>query len=325
VTDPSFYGSEFVQPARVDNAIIFLQRQGRRIRELRDGETIAPDLALMAEHLTSAGITEIDYGKIPDPTVFVVMGNGQLAVMAYNREQNINAWSRYITDGTFESLAVVYGSPSDVVYAIVKRTIGGVTKRYIEVFTAEQPEVVFSFVYSDSSVVYSGALTTTITGLSHLEGKTVAVVGSTGNVIGDGALVVSGGQITIPEADTFVRVGLAYRGQVTPMKIDLLMQNGTSQGRRRRISELCIRFRHAIGGSWGNSATTNLAIGTWNAEIPFRDTTDNMNSGVPLFTGDKVLPSEAVNDLVTDFSIFQTQPLPQTILGLFAKMEVTSE
>ena len=334
VRDPSSYGSEYLQALKVDNAIIFLQRQGRRIRELREmsvyanpTDFIAPDLTLLAEHLTDAGIEQMDYARTPDPSLYAVMGNGQLAVMAYNREQNINAWSRYVTDGAFESVAVVYGSPSDVAYVIVNRRIAGVTKRYVEAFTAEQPEVPFDFVYMDCAVAFDGTPRSTLTGLSHLEGATVAVVGGVdGHVIGDGALVVTNGQIVLPETDvSFARVGLAYRGQVTPVKFDQTMGNGTSQGRRRRISEIDLRFRSTRGGTWGNAVATDIARGLWNVEIPFRDTGDVMDEAPPLFTGDKVVPGECTNDLVTDISVFQSQPQPMTILGVFCKMEVSGE
>lgn len=326
VRDPSAYGSEYLQAIKVDNAIVFLQRQGRRIREMREisafaqpNDFVAPDLALLAEHLTDTGIVQLDYARVPDPVLFAVMGNGQLAVMAYNREQNINAWSRYKTGGLFESLAVVYGSPSDVAYCIVNRANG----RFVEVFTAEQPAVTFSSVYVDSAVV-DDVGGTVISGLDHLEGQTVSVVGGAdGHVVGD--FTVTLGKVTLPQSETFVRAGLGYVSQVRPMKIDMMTGAGTTQGRRRRISEICIRFRQTLGATWGNSLTANPATGLWNAEIPFRDTSNPMDEAPPLFTGDKVLPSESANDLVTDFSVWQTQPLPMTILGLFAKLEVMGE
>lgn len=328
VRDPTAYGSEYMPALKVDNAIVFLQRQGRRIREMKElsvyanpSDSVAPDLALLAEHLTDAGIVQLDYARTPDPVLYAVMGNGQLATMAYNREQNINAWSRYFTLGAFESLAVIYGSPSDVVYTIINRTINGATKRYVEVFTAENPEVPFERVDMDCAKV-DNAGGTVITGLSHLEGMTVDIVGGIdGHVIGDGKLVVAGGQVALGESAEFVRVGLNYKSKLTPMKIDMVTGNGTTQGRRRRISEVAFRFRDTLGGVWGNSLFADASAGRWNVEIPFRDTDNSMDSAPPLFTGDKVLPNEGANALATDFSIFQPQPLPMTILGIFAKME----
>lgn len=327
VRDPTAYGSEYMQAVKVDSAIIFLQRQGRRIRELRElsvyanpSDYAAADLTLLAEHITSAGIAQIDYARIPDPTLYAVMGNGAMAVMAYNKEQNINAWSRYTTKGNFESVAVVYGSPADVAYVIVNRTIGGVTARYVEVFTAEIPELTSDFVYLDAAVVnVPGG--TVITGLSHLNGETVSVVaGPDGHFVSD-SLIVSSGSVRLPQAETFVRVGLPYRGTVTPMKIDLQLGDGSSQGRMKRISKMCFRFKTTRGGSWGNAATSLSALGRWNVEIPFRDTQDVMDQAPPLFTGDKILPSESTNGTVTDISVYQEQPLPMTILGLFATID----
>lgn len=333
----SSYGCEFLPALTIDNGILFIQRQGRRIREMRElslyanpSDFVAPDLTLMVEHITSAGIVQMDYARIPDPQVYCVMGNGQLAVMTYNREQNIQAWTRYLTDGKYESVACLYGSPSDVTYVIVNRRINGVTKRYVEVFTAETTDKTLG-VFMDAAVAVTGSNLTTITGLSHIEGKVVAVVAD-GNAVGNAitgvdALTVSGGQITLPYAATVVRVGLPYLGNLRPMKIDTTLGNGTSQGRRRRISEVCFRFKDTLGGVWGNTFTgiNNPALGRFSAEIPFRSTDNNMDSSPPMFTGDVIVPSEFGNDLDGNLQVFQTQPFPMTILGIFAKMEFFGE
>jgi hypothetical protein len=336
VRDPTGYGSEFLQAVKVENAILFMQRQGRRLREMREYNVLgggqdnaAVDLTLLAEHLTDAGVRQLAYARIPDPTLYAVLGNGQMAVMAYDRDQNVNGWSRFITDGQFESVAAVYGTPSDVVYCSVKRTIGGSAVRYIEVFRAESTAGFF-WTHMDSAKTYNGPVTT-VTGLDHLEGKTVAVVaGPDGHVIGDpvtgvGALTVSGGTITLPQEELFVRVGLPYRGQLTPMKLDALLGSGTSQGRRRRITELCLRFKDTLGCKYGTSTVDDPATDRHVNEIPFRDTSNNMDAAPPLFTGDKVVEWNGGNALQLEVNVYQQQALPMTVLGLFAKWDVFGE
>lgn len=338
VRDPAAYGSEFFQAVKVENAIIFLQRQGRRIRELRDVNNLpnnlsggAIDLCLLAEHLTTVGIRQLAYARLPDPTLYAVLGNGQMAVMTYDRDQNVNGWARFFTDGSYESVAALPGATSDTVYVTVKRTINGVTKRYVEVFTAETITP-FSWVHMDSAKTFTGPLTT-VTGLDHLEGKTVAVVaGGDGHVVGDPyssdaakIITVSGGSITLPSEELFIRVGLPYRGRIVPTRIDANLSTGTSQGRKRRISELCIRFFETIGGTYGTGFTRDIENGIQMSEIPWRTTESYMDQGNLWQSGDIVVPWEDGAATQVDVQISQTQALPMTVLGIFAKFEVFGE
>lgn len=329
VRDPSSYGSEYVQPVKIGNEIVFLERQSGRIRALREpgrnplGEidSSATDLTLFAEHLASSGITQFDYAKTPDPVVFAVRGT-RLIVLTYLREQNVAAWCQYSTAGSFESIACVNGSPSDVVYVVTNRTVGGATVRYVEVFTSSQA-LPASNIFMDSAVQAFPA-GTTVTGLSHLEGLSVAVLADGAVVEG---LTVSGGQITLPQAANIVNVGLSYTGRLWPMKIDAMLSNGTSQGRKRRISELAIRFKDSGGAiQVGNSGGTSPQNGIFSEATEFRQTTDAMDTAVPLYSGDYVVqPWQVGADFEAEIQITQLQPLPMHILGLFIKAEVFGE
>jgi hypothetical protein len=330
------YGSEYMRALCVDSAMIYLQRQGTRIRELKERspyvnttEDASADLTLLAEHITETGIVQMDFARLPDGQVYAVRGDGRLAVMTYNREQNITAWSRYLTSGNFESVACVYGSPADVVYVVVLRLINGATKRYVEVFTANVANKTTGVFGMDSSVTYSGVAATTITGLSHLEGANVSVVAN-GSVVsnaftGEGVLTVSGGQITIPTAATVVNVGLHYGAELKPMKLDMQMANGTSQGRKRRISEVTVRFKDTLGAVVGTGNQQRITQAQFAETVNFRDTSDPMDSSPPLFSGDIPITWQGNADFEGDIQISQNDPLPMTVLGIFAKFEVFGE
>jgi hypothetical protein len=125
----------------VDNAVVFLQRQGKKLREMtfdiqRDGY-VAPDLTLLAEHIMQSGVVQLAFARQPDPMILAVLGNGELAVCTYDREQQVTAWTRWVTDGVFESVCSVYGAQADEIWAVVRRTVGGSTVRYVEKLAAE--------------------------------------------------------------------------------------------------------------------------------------------------------------------------------------------
>ena len=144
------YGTSDVDALLAGNRILFVQRAGKKVRELvfdfdSDGY-IAPDLTLLAEHIAGSGVgtgfTNWTYQQEPDSIVWVVRSDGVLTGMTYQRGENVVAWHRHILGGAFssgnavvESVAAISNSLStakgeDSLYMIVKRTINGGTKRY---------------------------------------------------------------------------------------------------------------------------------------------------------------------------------------------------
>lgn len=141
----STYGSANVQALLVGDAILFVQRGGRRIREMMykfekgaKGGFDAEDLTVFANHITESTIVDMAYQRTPDPMVFCIRNDGELAVLSYERAQDVWSWCRQITvdntsDSDFESVCIIpSGSEEDQIWVSVKRTIGSVTKRYIE-------------------------------------------------------------------------------------------------------------------------------------------------------------------------------------------------
>ena len=321
----SNHGAANVDAIAVGNATLFLQRAKRKIRELAynfdvDGY-LAPDMTILAEHVTEGGITQMAYQQEPNQIIYAVRGDGELIGLTYQREQQVTAWHRHVFGGVFgsgkaicESVAVIPTDDTEYeVYVIIKRTINGATKRYIEVlntfdFTTTD-NTTFNFL--DSQLSYSGSSTTTLSGLSHLEGQTVSI-------LADGAThpdkVVSSGAITLDRAVTKAKVGLSYSSILQTMRLDAGSQNGTSQGKTKRIYEITIRLFESVGVEVGESLT-NME------RIPFRTSSDPMDQGIPPFTGDKAVEFRGNYD--TDGFIFvrQTQPLPLTILSLYPELQ----
>ena len=324
INKQSNHGAANVDGIAVGNATLFLQRAKRKIRELAynfdvDGY-VAPDLTILAEHITETGITQMAYQEEPNSIIWCVRTDGQLLGFTYQREQQVTAWHRHIFGGAFgsgnavcESVEVLPTDSSEYqVWVIVKRTINGVTKRYVEYLHNldfdETDDT--SFNYLDSQLAYNGSATTTISGLDHLEGQTVSV-------LADGAThpdkVVSSGGITLERSSTKVKVGLGYTSLLQTMRIDAGGDNGTSQSKTKRIYEITARLYESIGIEIG----PDLA----NMErIPFRSSANPMDSGVNVFTGDKDI--EFRGNYETDGFIFvrQTQPLPLTVLSLYPRL-----
>lgn len=190
------YGSSAVtKPIGVGEITLFVDRAGRKLRELvfqfQIDDYVAPDLALLAEHITKPvriggtilkrGFLQLAYQRSPDSTLWATRQDGVLLGMTYLRDQNIVGWHRHVTgtaltgpeaaghqypalnDGFVESVAVVPHPEADrdQVWLAVRRTVGGVVKHYIEYF--DDTGTVYDQLQVDAALTYDGTGLVTLT------------------------------------------------------------------------------------------------------------------------------------------------------------------
>lgn len=316
----SNYGSANVQARLVNDVVLFAQRQALKVREMaytyeKEGY-VAPDLTLLAEHVTAGGILQTAYQRNGQSILWAVTGDGELVGMTYERDQDVVGWHRQTTQGTFESVACIYGTGRDEVWTVVKRQreVAGVltTFRYVERMDAGDWEAQEDAFYVDAGVTYDSTATDTITGLGHLEGLTVSV-------LADGAVqpdreVVSG-SITLDSSCSVVQVGLPYVTMVEPMRLDADGAMGVSMSQVKRIHEVSVRLYQSLGLTYGDGVTFR--------ELTFRRTTDPMDAAPPLFTGEKEIEFDGDFDEDPRLIVKQTQPLPLCLLALVVKYAIT--
>jgi len=318
------YGSADIQPVQVANVTLFVQRAKRKLRELvfdlNTDSYQAPDMTILAEHITETGIKEMSLQQEPDNVVWCVLENGKFVGMTYRREENVIAWHEHLIGGAFgsdafghvESVATIPGDLNeDDTYLVVKRTIGGATKRYIEYFSSFDfgSDVEDAF-FVDSGLTYSGSSATSISGLDHLEGQSVSI-------LANGAThpdkTVSSGAISLDFAVTKAHIGLNYSSTLQTMRIEAGGTEGTAQGKTKRIHEVVLRLFRTVGVKVGSSETEL-------DRIPFRSSAQAMTAAIPLFTGDKEIEFRGGFDTDGFVVVQQDQPLPLTIIGIFPRL-----
>ena len=301
------YGSKYIRAAMVNDVLLFVQRNGRKVRELvyelnKDG-WVAPDLTLLAEHITTGEIVEIAYQQQPDAILWCVRGDGTLIGMTYERDQKVVGWHRHTIadEADVESVATIYGNGTeDEVWLIVKRTVSGQTYRTIERFpllwrTNFDNQTTASWRYLDGHVAFaSGSANRSVTGLSHLNGKTVTIVQ---NGVLTGTAVVSGGAVTVP-ATTAGYVGMPYISTLTPMKLDMDLEDGSSQGRKKRIHKVVVRTQKSQGGQ------VRVNAGQW------------YDLAATLTTGDQKILTAGTFGFDADVSVQQSEPYPMCVLAI---------
>ena len=424
------YGTADIQPVQVGNVTLFVQRAKRKVRELgynydADSYT-APDLTILAEHITESGIKEFALQQEPDNIVWCVLENGKLVGMTYRREEQVVAWHEHIIGGRFgtctvtvsdyaniavgttltftksdgsivtftseavsgdapadtslgwrpyqsnnttadniftrinahadftvanpsaaivtifetnhngsgflscvssdttrlvttdegisqvESLAIVPGDlDEDSVYMIVKRTVNGAVSRSIEYFSTFDfgTDVTDAF-FVDSALSYSGSAATSMSGLGHLEGETVAI-------LADGSThptkSVASGALTLERTATKAHIGLNYSSVLQTMRIEAGGTEGTSQAKIKRIHDVTLRLYRSVGAKVG-SLESELDL------IHFRSSADRMDTAIGLFSGDKEVEFRGGYDSDAFVLVKQDQPLPLTILAIYPRL-----
>ena len=321
----SNYGCVSAEVVQVADVTLFAQRGARKVREFRYvgevdvGGYTAPDITVLAEHLTEGGIKEFAFQQEPESIVWARRNDGTLLGLTYRREEEIVAWHKHVIGGAFGSgqaqvesiISLPTDSGEDEVYMIVKRTINGQTKQYVEVMkTFDFGSDTTAAFFVDSGLAYSGSSTTSLSGLFHLEGAATSV-------LANGAThpdkTVSSGAIALDFAITSGAVGLPYTSKMQTLRIESGSSDGTSQGKPKRIHDVTLRFHETVGAEVGTDAA--------NADrIFFRDSSMDMDTAVPLFTGDKDIEFPGGFEEGDRIYVQQTQPLPMTVLALYPRM-----
>jgi len=94
---------------------------------------------------------------------------------------------------------------------------------------------------------------TTFSGLTHLNGRTVAILGN-GEVYPQ--QTVSSGQITLSRACSRVHVGLPYKSDLETLNIEVPLRGGTIQGKPVKIGMVTFRVINSRGGYIGPNEDT---------------------------------------------------------------------
>jgi hypothetical protein len=302
---PSVYGCNDVKPIRVGNEVLFVQRAGRKIRSLAyriESDTYnAPDLTVLAEHITVSGITDMAYQQEPRSLLWCVRADGKIATMTLDRDEGVTAWTPQSTDGIYESVASIPNATGDEVWAVVRRTINGVVKRYIERFDPSY--------YMDCAISGTdGAGKAVWVNLGHLEGKTVAV---RADDVYMGTFVVAGGAITLPRNAFAVQIGLPFSNSVTLLRPEIQAGEGSSQGNAQRTHEVSVLVMETIGMKINND------------EVAFREFGESLLDIAPdEFSGFKRAGLTEWSRGEEQITISQDEPYPFHLLAVVRKTTV---
>lgn len=229
----SSYGSANVEPVLINDLLVYASSNGKAFLELQYDDTLlrykATDISKQNTSILN-NITLLEQAEQPDLCVYGVT-DGKIGAIMRDLNNQTLAMFRLETNGLIESMTIIPTVDDDIIWAIVNRS----GQRYIEKINNSTNEI-----FVDSAIIYTGDATRTITGLTHLAGKTVLLsskVASGWFFVGE-YTVTSGGVLTIPnskETFTYACVGLKYDSIVETMPPIIQTKTVLTYGQKMRI------------------------------------------------------------------------------------------
>lgn len=324
------FGSKYTRPVRSGRAVLYVQRDGRVLREITYGSAkngyTASDVSIASGHITKGGMSELAYQQYPHETAWAVRADGTLLGMLHSLPENsdraVRGWHRHLLGGSFgsgaavvESLAVIpsVGGSFEQLWMVVKRTINGATVRTIEYMTRffeSGVDVIEDAFFVDCGLTYSGPAADVISGLWHLNGQTVSV-------LADGSAhpnrVVDNGKITLDRLASIVHVGLYRPADGETLIYEAGAKDGTAQGKTQRIHGVTYRLDSTVGMQHGPNFSSLK-------DIIFRTSEDTTGAAIVLFTGDKYEMFDGNYSTAARICWRQALPMPSTIIGIYPQI-----
>ena len=315
----SFAGCSSATPALTEGSMIFSQYGGWSLRELSyswESQTYrSNDITAMAPHLFESNtIVDMAFQRVPVPILWVVMSDGSLVSCTYMPEHKVIAFATHDTSGGyFESVCTLVEGGEDAVYFVIRRTDStGATIRCIErLSTMRQLDDIADSFQVDCGLSYSGAATDTLTGLWHLEGKTVSVMA-------DGAVhpqvVVTNGAITLEYAASKVSVGLPISAQAETMPLAFEQIPDGGVGNVKNANKVWLKVKRTMGLHIGPTADDLI-------DTTVR-TTENYNVPPEAITGLIEVPLLPYWSSEGTILLRQDNPLPAMVMSISYEVAV---
>jgi hypothetical protein len=304
----SAFGCNAVKPVPVGKELMFVQRSGRKVRSLaydsEVGQYAAPDLTVLAEHITESGIVDMAYQQEPRSILWCVRADGKLAALTIDRDEGVIAWTLISSPNSFyESIACIPNATGDEVWVVVRRMIGEGHQRYIERF--------------DDTLLTDNAITGTSvggaavwTGLGYIEALQVDVKA---DGVYMGRFPVVGGQIELPRDAYEVEIGLPFATRVKLLRPELMTNEGSSQGNNMRTHEVALLLQDTVGCKINGE------------ELSFREFGDELlDKPPPEFSGIERLGTTGWMRGESPIEIIQDEPFPLHLLAVIRKFTVNS-
>ena len=338
IRDTSWEAAD-VKPVRIGNAMIYVQFNKRKLRLLTfSGEDVqyeSREISYQADELVGKEMKEIVYQKQPHSLTWCRMKDGTLASMSFEDTLEVVGWGQHeiagvngtetddvwsIQHGEVESMAVIPGGGRDQLWMIVRRNINGGFVRYVEFLEkfyepTETTQDLAHFV--DCGLYKTDSSEFTTANYLHLKAEELRILGD-GAVQPNATVNSSSGVLTINTAVTKLVAGLPYNSELTCLTPKQAVDGSLFVVGRDRVVKAHLLLHDTLGVKIGLFGQDDGDL----EEFIFRLTQDDLNTMVPLFTGNKTanILSRSLDE--EQIKILCDQPFPMTLVALVSEHEM---
>lgn len=325
----------------VQNVNVFYVEQGnRKMRATRYSDDLnsfsSLDATISAEHLFHQGIKRLVILQTPEVMIVALRYDGTLVAMTFNEQ--MSAWYEFTSQGFIHDIAAYYSTVTNedelwmqIAYRYdpagpnqwtlekmpyPSRTMTPYSKPEfgLPVETLSEQGVV----HMDSWITGQMTVPNTITGLEHLEGKTVGVLV---NDAWTGTYTVTNGTVILEDKNIsgsepymgYFAAGLLYEGNLKTFEVAEGSYRQTSLGTVRRWSKLYARL-------------LDSSLPIINGTLP-PDRTPEMQMDIPeilrMGLQDVILRGGEWGD--GSITVKQDRPYPTHLIGLFGQFQVGND
>lgn len=297
-----------VLPVSIGSEPYYVGRDGKIIRTLQytlqSDNYLGADVTLLSRSLMSSAVVEMAHQQAPHGIIWYVLSDGTLISSTVNVGQKITAYTQQSDTGSYKSVASIPVTGYDEVWFIVEREVNGSTVKYIEYMKPYDETTQEDLFFVRSGITYDSTSTTTITGLTHLEGESV-------EILADGFVqpnkTVASGSITLDRAASTVQVGLGYDTTIETLNLDAGAAIGSALVKHRFIKKAHVQLHNTGAG---------VKIGT-SSQMD----TVQFSQPASLYTGFKSVSFPQGWKTEKTVRITQTNPLPLTVNGIYPDMD----
>ncbi len=326
-------GSAIHEPVKVDNDVVFLQKSQRALyaQSYQPGQSANSDayksalVSKLGGHLMDPPVVQIVYQQEPHGVIWGRRSDGSIVAMSYSNDDDIFGGHRHDFGAAVYDMCVVNSTADrqSCLWMVVKRTIQGVDKYYIERLLPywDYGKVLTDHAsYLDSNLRYLDTVSTAVVyGLRHLEGKMVNVLAD--KIIYKNKGPVANGSITLDTAATDIVIGLPYVMEGEIIAPEVGAEDGTAQGKSKRPHSVVLRLWESAKGE----------VGRWNEDAGVLEYTPCEYN----FPQDLLVPEITLRTCLTSVMVLpggygtlgtvrfrQTDPLPFNVAGVYPQTYV---
>lgn len=319
-------GSINVQPASFGESVVFAADGGRKAREMNlqnaDQGWVAPDLTLLNPEILDIGVKRMVRLKNPHQMLVVLKNDGDLAICHIDTRAGIRGWSRIFLPGFIKDICVIQDEAGRDVLMLANQltygdNVGENKKVHLEAIVNWYDGAKWDYVSSSVEFVSPTADgTNVITGLNHLVGKSVQVVGQgarfTDSYLGtyrvalDGTLTLEN-QVGEPINVTRAIIGLSMKATLETLPFVTQYPDA-----RKRFSDVGVRVRNS---------TVPIINGY---RPPERRAQNDMNTSQKLIRFNQRTMTNLGWDDFEFIRVEEVVPLRTEILGIFGEISINN-